>query len=343
MKKKLFNSLFFFAVMGLTVYIVYKDHDAGEILNAIQSSDKEWLIPAAALAILFVLCEGLMIRKLLGMLGHKNSLFRCFSYSFIGYFYSGVTPSASGGQPMQLYYMKKDGNGVSDSSVVLLTVAFFSRLVLTVIGVLLLLFFHKSLLTFFQGYYFVYWLGLSLNTLVAFAILAVMVWPGMTRKFIRAIEKLLVRFRVFRQSAERVEKIESGMDGYKAAVQFMARHKSAMVYLFLITFSQRFTLYFLTWFVYKSFGLSGAGLFRVVLLQAAIYVSVEMLPLPGAQGITELLYQNVFGGIFGAFLAPSMLVVRGMDFYLLMIIGLVFVIFRFFKIRRSAPTDADGV
>ena len=81
----------------------------------------------------------------------------------------------------------------------------------------------------------------------------------------------------------------------------------------------------------------------MVLLQAAIYVSVEMLPLPGAQGITELLYQNVFGGIFGAFLAPSMLVVRGMDFYLLMIIGLVFVIFRFFKIRRSAPTDADGV
>jgi hypothetical protein len=29
-------------------------------------------------------------------------------YSFIGFFFSGITPSASGGQPAQIYYMNKD-------------------------------------------------------------------------------------------------------------------------------------------------------------------------------------------------------------------------------------------
>ena len=40
------------------------------------------------------------------------SLWRCIQYSFIGFFYSGITPSATGGQPVQLYYMNKDGKGV---------------------------------------------------------------------------------------------------------------------------------------------------------------------------------------------------------------------------------------
>lgn len=50
-------------------------------------------------------------------------LLRCISYSFIGFFFSGINPSATGGQPMQLYYMKKDGNKISSASVVLMTVA----------------------------------------------------------------------------------------------------------------------------------------------------------------------------------------------------------------------------
>ena len=32
----------------------------------------------------------------------------------------------------------------------------------------------------------------------------------------------------------------------------------------------------------------------VILLQAAIYVAVDMLPIPGAQGVTEAMYKNVF-------------------------------------------------
>ena len=56
--------------------------------------------------------------------GYKAStLPRCIQYSFIGFFYSGITPSATGGQPVQLYYMNKDGNRGSDSTVVLMTVA----------------------------------------------------------------------------------------------------------------------------------------------------------------------------------------------------------------------------
>ncbi len=64
-----------------------------------------------------------MIWYLLRALNCGVSPFSCIRYSFIGFFYSGITPSATGGQPMQLYYMKKAGIKISDSTVVLMTVA----------------------------------------------------------------------------------------------------------------------------------------------------------------------------------------------------------------------------
>ena len=78
---------------------------------------------AVFLAVFFVAGEGCMIWYLLRGIGEQPTLLRCMSYSFIGFFFSGITPSATGGQPMQLYYMRRDGNALSASSVVLMTVA----------------------------------------------------------------------------------------------------------------------------------------------------------------------------------------------------------------------------
>ena len=52
-----------------------------------------------------------------------------------------------------------------------------------------------------------------------------------------------------------------------------------------------------------------------------------MLPLPGAQGITELMYQAVFAHVFtGMYLIPSMLVSRGINFYFLLVVSLIIVV-----------------
>ena len=58
----------------------------------------------------------------------------------LDFFYSGITPSATGGRPVRLYYMNKDGNKGSDSTIVLMTVAVIYKIVLVVLGVGMLLF-----------------------------------------------------------------------------------------------------------------------------------------------------------------------------------------------------------
>ncbi len=88
------------------------------------------------------------------------------------------------------------------------------------------------------------------------------------------------------------------------------------------TFVQRFSVFFLTWLIYKGMGLSGHSMMAVIMIQATVYIAVDMLPLPGAQGITELMYKTVYSIIFpGAFLTASMCVTRSINFYLLLIVS----------------------
>jgi hypothetical protein len=59
-------------------------------------------------------------------------------------------------------------------------------------------------------------------------------------------------------------------------------------------------------------------------LQIIIAVAVEMLPLPGAAGISEGCFLLTFTGIFGEELVkPALLISRGLTFYLILLIGAV--------------------
>lgn len=129
-KNYFLETLLFLAVMVLTLRFCFSGQKPQEIWAAVKSMRGMSLAGAVALGLFFVCMEGTIIRILLGAAGGKSGLLTCISYSFLGFFYSGITPSATGGQPMQLYEMKKDGNSVSSSTVVLMVTAVCYKLVL---------------------------------------------------------------------------------------------------------------------------------------------------------------------------------------------------------------------
>ena len=62
----------------------------------------------------------------------------------------------------------------------------------------------------------------------------------------------------------------------------------------------------------------------IILLQASVYIAVDMLPVPGAQGITEAMYTDVFKTVFPAdCLVASICITRGISFYLVMAVSFI--------------------
>ncbi len=323
-RKNILSGCLFVALMLLTFYTVFHGNDIGYIYRTARELDPVYLLAAIATGIFFVSAEGMMIWYLLRALNCKASLPGCIRISFIGFFYSGITPSATGGQPMQLYYMKKAGYKISDSTVVLMAVALIYKLVLVLIGLGILIFWFPSLRLYLGSYLYLYYLGLFLNTALVAILLFVMISPRCFHRIVLFGEKLLKKLHILKPSETRTQKLFAMADSYHEAVLFFLRHKKHIALVTAFTFLQRFSVFFLTWLIYKGMHLSGHTMLTVVFIQATVYIAVDMLPLPGAQGITELMYKTVFSAIFpGAYLTASMCVTRGINFYFLLIISAV--------------------
>lgn len=333
-RKFLFNIGVFTAVMLLTFWFVFRSQDISRTVEAVQKMSLGYLAAAFLLAVLFVSAEGCMIWYLLKGIGEQTRFTRCIGYSFIGFFFSGLTPSATGGQPMQLYYMKKDGNSLSASSVVLMSVAVVYKLVLVLIGIGIVLFWNAPLKGYLQKYYGLYFLGLFLNTALVLILLLVMFSPSVIRGIFYRAERIIVGLRLWKESGARREKMEQFLAGYQGTVCFLKENKKMIWVILGGTFLQRFTVFVLTYVVYRGLGLSGTALLDIVFVQVSVYIAVDMLPVPGAQGITEAMYICVFGGIFtGHYLAASMCITRGISFYAVMVIGAA--VFAAVNMRKS--------
>ncbi|MFG6383097.1 MAG: flippase-like domain-containing protein [Lachnospiraceae bacterium] len=321
-RKNLISAGILLLLVALTISAIFKGNDMSAVFTAMGKLNPLYLVAAMATAIFFVSAEGLMICYLLRALNYQTSAVTCVKYSFVGFFFSGITPSATGGQPMQLYYMQKEGHKVSDSTVILMTVAVIYKFVLVVMGVGILIFYHEPLSMYLKHYLYLYYLGLFLNTILVVILLFIMVSPKCFKGIVIFGEKILKKVRVLKSSKERTEKLIDMADQYHEAVLFFLKNKSKIAVVVIFTVIQRCSVFFLTYLIYKGFGLEGTSALTVMNLQASVYIAVDMLPLPGAQGITEMMYKTAFSLVFpGAYLTASMCVTRGLNFYMVLIIS----------------------
>lgn len=188
-------------------------------------------------------------------------------------------------------------------------------------------------------------MGLSLNVLLVILLLFVMLRPVLIRHLAEKIIVMAQKCGMKIPKEKWLEKLDGFLDGYRGTVLFFREHKEKILILIVMTFVQRSSAFLLTFLVYLGFGLSGTAMYQILLLQAAIYVAVDMLPVPGAQGITEAMYGKVFLPVFsGQYLVPAMCVTRGVGFYLMLVIGALWVLkIHYKKIgsgRKKACTNA---
>ena len=315
-KKIIFNTIFLVVVFGLTIYGVFHGEDLGAVMDAIQSADKIWLLPGVALVAFFIWGESIIIWYMMRSYGIHLRKRVCFLFSSVGFFFSCITPSASGGQPMQIYYMKKEKISIPVATVILMIVTITYKLVLVVVGLWLVLFGQGFIHKYLWSIRHIFYLGTALNVFCVTAMLVLVFHPRLAREILVKGMALLEKLHFLHHKEARIEKLNASMDQYRDTAVFLKEHKQVIVNVFAITMFQRFALFTATWFVYKAFGLGGVKAVAVITLQAVIAVSVDMLPLPGGMGISEKLFAMIFIPVFGKrLLLPGMILSRGIGYY----------------------------
>ena len=321
-RKRVGGAVFFFVILFLTFWYVFRDKSLSQVGQYLADADIRYVIPAVVAVIAFILGESVVICYLLRRLGTRTKFSHCCLFSFVGFFYSAITPSASGGQPMQVLYMRRDGIGGAASTVVLAIVTITYKLVLVVVGLAVMLFRPAGVMACLEEARALVYLGLMLNVVFIAILLTAVFHPGVIQTAMRLLMGLLRRLRVFRDYEKVMTRVQDALARYHDTAAFFKREPKIIAVVFFITLVQRFCLFSVVWFTYQAFGLSGQSAISMILLYAMISVAVDMLPLPGGMGISETLFLSIFEPIFGPELVlPGMIVCRGISYYTQLLIS----------------------
>lgn len=317
--------LLFIVLAGITGLLIHREYSLISIFSSLKHANPLWLIPALFAMIIFMLCEGINIGRCLKLTGHHISLLDEIKYAMTGFFFSSITPSASGGQPMQVYSMYKDGLAFSHSSLALLaelTSFQAAAAILATIGII-----RESMANTVGSSVTIVILaaGIVLN-LVILAILLFLIFSQSAVKTVASpviflLEKLC-------PSKAKIYKIKilRGISEYRKAAKYIKHNPMVMVKAFSTSVIQLLAYFSITFFVFQSLGLQSFSWAKLTFMQAILYVSVSALPLPGAVGVSE----GGFSLLFASLIPDGLM-------------GIVMVLSRFFSFILPLVVSGIGV
>ena len=331
-KQMLRNLIIFIILMILTFALVFKNYDFNNTFNIILKVDYKYIILATIVMFLNITIESINIKNILNSLGKKVSLPKMIKYSLIGFFFSGITPAAGGGQPMEIYYMKKDKIPVNSSTIALLLETCSFHIVTIIWGLIGVIINHKLLN---KGLVIIFIVGMFLKLLILLIMLICLFWKKLSDFLINIFLKFLTKIK-YRNLEEISNNVKEFLKQYHDSSLFIKKHKGILLKSIIIVSFQVLMYYSVTYFVYRSFNLNDYSYFKIITLQALLFVSVASIPLPGAVGISESTFLKLYITIFGASnLASALVLSRGINFYLFMIISMIIVIFSMYIPKKK--------
>lgn len=310
------NFILFILLIIITFAVLLKGEDITQILNILGSVKIQYVLIGILCMAIYISCEAINIGRSLKTLNEKSTFIQNLKYSLIGFFFSAITPAASGGQPMQIYYMHKDKISVSNSTLALL-LNLTSMQIVTIGFALVSLCFNYQYLNGVLIVFFIVGILLNLSALVL--LLIAIISKRLSRGMVHFAEKVLKFFRVKNIDAKK-EKLEKELEQYHESAVYIKQNKKIMIKILLTTLVQFFAYYSVTFWTYKALGMNEANILEITSMQSVLFATVSGIPSPGAVGVTEGAFTEIFRNIYpGAMMSSAILLNRGINFYFFVI------------------------
>lgn len=331
-KKMIRNFILFALLIILTLWVMLKDQDAGEIFKIIGQSNGVFIAIGVLCMVIHIILEAVNIRRTLKILGNKTKFKSCLKYALIGFFFSGITPAASGGQPMQIYYMHKDGLTVGHSTLALLINLTSMQIVTITVALVSVLFnyqyLNKMLLILLV-------IGLLLN-MSALMILLIAVFSKRLSRFLMKVAIRIMKFLRIKNMDKKIKKIGRELGNYQRSAKYIKKNKKLMVKIVLTTLIQFLINYSVAYWTYRALGFNEHNIIEIITMQSVLFATVSGIPSPGSVGVSEGVFVEIFRNLYPEHMIKSAtLLNRGINFYLFMLISGVLVAVNQFREKKK--------
>ena len=354
MKKhsKLIWSLITLGLAVLTISVILlasKELTFNDLVIAVRDAHKGWLFLAILCMLGIIVFEGEGLRCLLKSSGYPCSHRKGIKYAAADIYFSAITPSASGGQPMSAFFMVTDGAPGGIVAGLLLINLIMYMIAIVAIGLYCFIMYPAVFLNFsIPGRILIIFGYLVMIGFVVFFLFLMTNAPRIFR-WGCAIIRWLYKKKFIKQPDYWKNRMETVINDYQNCVT-IARGKPLMLLtVFLFNLLHRLSQLSVSMFMYLATGgeLSKAG--SVWLTQIYVIMGSNFIPIPGSMGITDYLMIDGFQSLMETHQAVQLeLLSRSVSFYCCTLLSALitlaaFMIFRSRRAKKRAQQRAQAV
>ena len=321
--KYIFNFLLIAIVLAIVLYFSLKDNYQ-EIISTILKMNYIWIFAAILALIIYRLCASLGHYYIIKANNGKVSYLKCFQINLMILFFHGITPFAGGGQPMEIYFLHKEGISVTKATNITLQNFIVYQIALIITGLIALIYNHifnvfpnDSLIKYLVV------LGFIINTLVL-VVTFILSFGKKTNKFI--IEKgihFLAKIKIIKEEKKTQEKCQKYLQSFHDNAIELKKNKKIVAFMVLINIIGLMTMYSMPYPILRGMGIN-IDIFKVITAIAYVMIIGSFVPIPGGTGGIEYSFIFFFQYLIsGSILHAAMLVWRLISYYLGMIFGAI--------------------
>ncbi len=340
-KKYVFSFVFMLALIGLTFYLLLKDTSLKEIQFLLSQVKLPYVFGGIAAMLAYLLFHALTFGVAARTINIRLRLKEMMDYSLVGHFYSSITPSSTGGQPMQFYYMTRDRIPPSKVTLILFQTNVAYQASAVVVGIAAYIYQRNYISSLNTAVLPFFILGVVCSLAMLSLLICVVVSERVLRGFLSGIVRFLAAIRLIKNREKWLSSIDKYIEELKGGQALIRENRIHFIKLMLVSLVMIFFYQISPYFAYKAFGLQGYSMMEIYAVSMVLYLSVAFLPLPGTVGAAESGFLLLFKPVFGAVVLPSMLLSRFMSFYVLLVLcGIVCAYVHF---RKPHDTSKNGV
>ncbi len=322
--KKALSILVIVLSVAAVICIAFGNQELHDAWDAVRRLDLLYILGLLGCWAVYAGGDGVGIWFCLRRQGFLLSAGAIVRITLCGFFYSNITPGASGGQPMQVAAMNKAGVPVGNGTTTVTIRLICNQFMVSVLSLAFLIANRDFIYRQLEGAIWFVRVGWVINFAVVPLVLLAAFRRAWIRKLVNGLISLLAKIRILKDPETTRRSADEVLDTYHTALNSLLRSPGEIIRQCLCSTASLLALTGSIVFVYHAFGMSGTPWYHLMSLAFLLFVSASYTPLPGASGAQEGGFLFYFRGIFtGGTIGLALLTWRFFTYYLFIFVGVI--------------------
>lgn len=326
-------------IIGCVVYLLFElsntleQGDSATFYDLLDGMNWWYLLIAVGLFIIMYAADTLKYTLLGRSYGHKLGIAKDMKVALIGKYYEAITPFATGGQPMQIYYFYKNGMSGSKSTSITMVKYAVQMLAVTVVAAIVMglgvgkLGMIENEITR-NTILICGWVGFGLNAFIPVFVTFIVFCPRAVSWVINLFVRLLYKIKIIKNADKLETKIRQWVDDFAVFSQFVYKKPLTFLLLFVLCLFEPIIQFIIPYFVLVAMcgtevmGMEGGALlFSVMVLSMYATYAAAFIPTPGNSGAVESVFMLAFTVVAESVLFWYVIVWRFLLYYIYVFLG----------------------